>query len=287
LNILRNSGFETPALESWSKWIPTGTGAQIVEDTTKAATGLRSAKVEVINYVGNTVSLLQSFQDLIPKPIQLGATYRVRATYQGDKWYLGVWVYDKMGTVLNGAGIDKVQLPATIWTQTPYYTLPKLPIQMARITVNIQMRSNGIVNTDDVEVDYTPSPNPQAILTLSSEGHGRADLPFAEYSLDVGDSVSIPALSNIGWQLDHWLIDGVTYEPTNPLQLLMDTSHTVTAIFTLLPPTQRFKKIHAYRKWLVDEANIPVHLTGMYALPQTPLYNDALFRSQDTLKDRR
>jgi hypothetical protein len=51
-----------------------------------------------------------------------------------------------------------------------------------------------------------------------------------------GSSATVSATPNMGYTLTGWLLDGTPVAANNPYTLTMNSNHTITPIFTALPP---------------------------------------------------
>jgi hypothetical protein len=68
-------------------------------------------------------------------------------------------------------------------------------------------------------------------LTITVQGSGVTDpAPIVHtYSLDT--VVTVTATPDTGWRFDHWLLDSVNAGSMNPIDVTMDTAHTLVAVF--------------------------------------------------------
>jgi hypothetical protein len=78
----------------------------------------------------------------------------------------------------------------------------------------------------------------QHTLTLSVTGSGSTSPGPGTTAYDEGSTVSVDAQPSAGWTLDHWELDGVNVGTADPYSVIMDTDHTLTAVFMEIPPTQ-------------------------------------------------
>jgi hypothetical protein len=79
-------------------------------------------------------------------------------------------------------------------------------------------------------------PTPKYTLTITSTTGGTTNPPPATYIYEEGETATVQALPNSGYMLDHWELDAMNVGPTNPIDVLMDTNHTLHAVFTRIPP---------------------------------------------------
>jgi hypothetical protein len=70
---------------------------------------------------------------------------------------------------------------------------------------------------------------PQYLLTINVDGSGTTSYSSGWYT--EGDNVSPTAQPDTGWSFDHWELDGVNVGDMNPYTVMMDTDHTLTAVF--------------------------------------------------------
>jgi len=77
----------------------------------------------------------------------------------------------------------------------------------------------------------------QYTLTITSTTGGTTNPVPASYTYDAGTLVSVLAAPNVGYVLDHWELDSVPAGNSNPINVLMNTAHTLRAVFVAAPPT--------------------------------------------------
>jgi hypothetical protein len=70
-------------------------------------------------------------------------------------------------------------------------------------------------------------------LTVSVIGSGSTSVSSDWYN--EGTTVSVDALPNAGWMLDHWELDSVDVGDADPRSVTMNTDHTLTAVFIQIP----------------------------------------------------
>lgn len=70
------------------------------------------------------------------------------------------------------------------------------------------------------------------LLVLPSTG-GTTIPEAGSYTYVEGTEVSVGATSNVGYEFDHWLLDGSDAGSLNPITVLMNSNHTLQAIFNL------------------------------------------------------
>jgi hypothetical protein len=81
-------------------------------------------------------------------------------------------------------------------------------------------------------------------LTVVTEGHGVTNPAPQIYWKDANTTVSLTATPDEGYQLEQWLIDGITNK-NETVQVVMDAPHVVKAVFTQIP-TNPFYGVPAY-----------------------------------------
>lgn len=71
-------------------------------------------------------------------------------------------------------------------------------------------------------------------LTITTTLGGTTDPSPGEYSYSAGTQVSVSAISDTDNFFDHWELDGENAGTINPIEVLMDSNHTLHAIFRSL-----------------------------------------------------
>lgn len=84
---------------------------------------------------------------------------------------------------------------------------------------------------------YEEVPVTTYTLTVNTTVGGTTNPAPGTYSYTQGTSVSITAYPNSGYQFDHWILDGAT-RTDNPITVVMNQNHTLTAYFSALPPPE-------------------------------------------------
>jgi PKD repeat protein len=99
-----------------------------------------------------------------------------------------------------------------------------------------------IAFTSDVDGDFEIWViSAQAQLTIEVVGLGTTNPAAGSYFYDEGSVVNVDAQPEVGWVLDHWLLDGVFVEAADPLPITMDADHTLSAVFEAwTPPVASF-----------------------------------------------
>lgn len=87
---------------------------------------------------------------------------------------------------------------------------------------------------------FSSPQGPPYLLTIYVAGSGTTDPAPGTHTYDEGASVSVYAIPDSGWMLDHWALDGSDVGSTDPLILTMNAHHTLTAVFTVVPGMPEF-----------------------------------------------
>lgn len=73
----------------------------------------------------------------------------------------------------------------------------------------------------------------QYTLTIQTTTGGTTDPPPGSYDYTEGTVVTVTAIPDADYEFDYWILDDTTYT-TNPINVTMNTDHTLTAYFTEL-----------------------------------------------------
>jgi hypothetical protein len=90
--------------------------------------------------------------------------------------------------------------------------------------ITITMNTNHTLEAMFSSIQYT------LIITATTEG--TTDPAPGTYTYSYGAIVSVQALPNTGYELDHWELNGTSIGSANPVTITMDANHTLHAIFT-------------------------------------------------------
>lgn len=82
--------------------------------------------------------------------------------------------------------------------------------------------------------------HPLYYLTVQTTAGGTTNPAPGVYPYGYGTVVSVTALSNVGFMLDHWELDTVNVGSTNPYSVTMNMNHTIKAVFKPIPPVGGF-----------------------------------------------
>jgi len=88
---------------------------------------------------------------------------------------------------------------------------------------------------DVIHVSEVEPPLKYALTTITTVGGMTNPIP-GSYSHTAGTVLTVRAIPDAGFALDHWELDGVNVGAPNPISVTMDTDHTLRAVFTTSPP---------------------------------------------------
>ena len=80
-------------------------------------------------------------------------------------------------------------------------------------------------------------PPTEYTLTITVTAGGTTDPAPGTYTYVAGSSVEITAIPDADYVFDHWELDDTDVGSANPYIVLMDTNHTLKAVFTYSPPS--------------------------------------------------
>jgi uncharacterized repeat protein (TIGR02543 family) len=89
---------------------------------------------------------------------------------------------------------------------------------------SLTMSSNHTLNAVFTQITYS--------LTISVTGSGSTSPAAGSYTYSQGASVQVTATPAAGWSFDHWHLDGVDSGSSSPITVVMNSAHTLNAIFT-------------------------------------------------------
>jgi hypothetical protein len=128
-------------------------------------------------------------------------------------------------------------LVASLTIATLVFVLP--PVKVDATTHTIADESPVVYSTIQNAEGDTPV---TYVLTISIDGQGSTSPAPGSYTYENGSEVTIGATdtsSLYGFLFDYWVLDGstkITKKNHNPLYLMMDRDHTLTAVFLQAPP---------------------------------------------------
>jgi len=99
-------------------------------------------------------------------------------------------------------------------------------------------------------------PIPTYELAITCTSGGTTSPSPGAYTYEEGQIVSVQAIPNSGYMLDHWELDTVNISAPNPVDVLMDTNHDLHAVFSGIPPPTG-TRIFVDPPELIDPAMVP------------------------------
>lgn len=89
----------------------------------------------------------------------------------------------------------------------------------------------------DVPIDlvFVAPPPPEHLLTIGTGEGGTTNPVPGDYYYEEGLQVSVQAIPDLGYVFSEWMLDGIQYS-TNPIIVLIDTSHLLIAYFSTEEP---------------------------------------------------
>lgn len=100
------------------------------------------------------------------------------------------------------------------------------------VTLNVT-DSEGTWDTESKIVTVTPR---TYTLTITYTSGGTTNPVPGSYIYNEGTVVPVTAISDSSYVFDHWKLDGVNVGSANPIDVTMDSDHTLYAIFEEAPP---------------------------------------------------
>jgi len=133
------------------------------------------------------------------------------------------------GTYVHNAGstVSVTAVPDT------YYLFNHWELDGANVgatnPIDVLMDKNHTLHAVFTPITYT--------LTISATSGGTTDPSPGSYTYDAGAYASIRAIPDAYYQFDHWVLDGSNAGSANPINVLIDTDHTLQAVFTRITYT--------------------------------------------------
>lgn len=93
--------------------------------------------------------------------------------------------------------------------------------------------TEGVVSPVDLYFEAPPAVEYDLIITATAGG--TTNPAPGTYTAPEGTLVTVTAIPDTGFNFDRWALDGVTYT-TNPINVLMDRSYALQAVFSEEPP---------------------------------------------------
>lgn len=134
-------------------------------------------------------------------------------------------------------GILLTYLILTSLTTTLIFVLP--PVKAESTSSPLLSYSSVFFATIQNVADETPV---MYTLSITIDGQGSTFPAPGSYNYGNGSEISITATdtsSLYGFLFEYWVLDGsitISKKSNNPLQLMMDRNHTLTAVFLQAPP---------------------------------------------------
>ena len=82
--------------------------------------------------------------------------------------------------------------------------------------------------------------HPLYTLNIQTTGSGTTNPTPGQHQYGYGTVVSVTAIPDPGWMLDHWELDSTNVGSTNPYSVTMNQNHTLLAVFKRIPPVGGF-----------------------------------------------
>ncbi len=83
---------------------------------------------------------------------------------------------------------------------------------------------------------FTEIPVVDYDLTIVVDGSGSTSPSEGTHTYEEGTEVDVNAFASSGWVFDHWELDSIDVGSNTPYTVTMDANHTLTAVFTEIPP---------------------------------------------------
>lgn len=130
------------------------------------------------------------------------------------------------------------------WTGQNYQIQPLEVLETTfNFTVNVPLARSYMIDHQirEVEVSFNILISGSNItlpvynLTIGTTTGGTTDPAPGTYQYVEGTTVSVNAIANLGYDFNNWILDGVNYTD-NPITIVMDSNHTLTAYFKVAGP---------------------------------------------------
>ncbi len=108
-------------------------------------------------------------------------------------------------------------------------------------TVNVGSENPYTVTMDmdhTLKAIFAEAPVTQHTLKISVVGSGTTSPAPGDHLYDENTPVTVDAIPDSGWTLEHWELDDVYVGATNPYTATMNTDHTLKAVFIEVPFTR-------------------------------------------------
>ena len=99
-------------------------------------------------------------------------------------------------------------------------------------TVNLTLTSDKSITAEFIPSD---SQSYYYTLTIQTQGMGTTNPGQGVHKYLSGSDTIVTATAGNGWQFDYWVLDGISHSSINPLILMIDSNHTLQAVFKASP----------------------------------------------------
>lgn len=130
----------------------------------------------------------------------------------------GSYVYDE-GTSVQVTAFPNVNYKFVHWELDGSYNGTANP-------TSVVMNSNHTLKAVFAMITYT--------LTISATSGGTTNPAPGTYVYDSGSSVDVTAAPSANYFFDHWVLDGSNAGSASPITVLMNSNHTLQAVFSLI-----------------------------------------------------
>lgn len=147
--------------------------------------------------------------------------------------------------VPNSIQVDNIPIGTAasyVWNVGDIHTITATPLVPGSPGVQysfISWSDSGVLSHEIigpvVPTTFQANYQTQFQFTISSPSNGLTDPPPSSLWENQGSSVSVRAVPNSGYEMDHWILDGVNAGSSNPILVPMSQPHTLLADFKLEP----------------------------------------------------
>ena len=130
-------------------------------------------------------------------------------------------------TYIQGTSVTVTALPSTGY-QFDHWVLDGANYTTNPITVTMNQNHT-------LTAYFTALPPPQYTLTIQTSTGGTTNPTPGSYTYAQNTNVPVTGIPTTGYNFNHWTLDGTQYT-SNPITVLMNTNHTLTAYFSEIPP---------------------------------------------------
>jgi hypothetical protein len=164
-----------------------------------------------------------------PITILMNKSYTLRAVFQLLTYRLTI-LSSTGGTTdpvpgthiyTNGTHASVTAIPGTYYV-LDYWLLDGNPAGSANPFILLMMDDHTL-QPIFAQINYT--------LTISATTGGSTNPAPGTYTYPGGTNVDVTAIPNTGYRFDHWVFDGSPAGSANPIRILMNSSHTLQAVF--------------------------------------------------------